>query len=206
MTSTTYRQTLRNRIGKHPELTYLAGFLDDSRMGNWACQNRSTLVRNAIVLDRTKGSWNENHQYQNTQSWEPCKGADGQAIIVDYLDSEAIQYLGSRFDLDPQVFQTHIAGCEQHYKGDWDESDLTSAPCLRSTKRSAHFVSFDYRRPYVVPDNTSIADFKDKFNHKRIRSCSLLRSYHWAETAKAFFQHERYTIAWFAGIEGETLG
>ena len=181
---------------------YLARFLDDSRIGNSACQSRSTLIRNAIVLDRINGSWNERVQSQDTQSWGPSQDADGQAIILDYLDPEAVDYLGSRFDLDPQFFQTHMAGCEQHYSGFWARSEYTSAPCLPSTKRSASFVSFDYRRPYVVQDDTSVA----VFNHNRIRRCSLLRSYHWMGTAEALFEHERYTIAWIPEIEGQRPG
>lgn len=202
MASLTYRQIITDKLGEHPELSYLEHFLNDNRMGNNACQNRTTISHNAILLDRTNGKWIERARNQDFRSWEPSEGADGQAIVLDYLDSEIIQYLGLQFDLDPQVFQTHLAGCEQHYTGDWAKHDLTSAPCLRSTRRSAQFFSIDYRRPYVVRDDTNIANF----NHNRIQRCSLLRSYHWTKRAEVLLEHERYSIAWFPGKDGRRIG
>lgn len=202
MTFPSYRQIVREKLGDNPGLTYLANFLNDNRMGNFACQNRSTLSRNARTLDRRNGSWVERTWNQETRLWESSEDADGQAIIIDYLDSDAVEYLGLRFDLDPQVFQTHLAGCEQHYTGDWAKHDSTSAPCLRSSRRSAHFVSFDYRRPYNMRDDTSVAIF----NQDRIQKCSLLRSYHWTRTAEALFQHERYSIAWCPRKGGDKTG
>ena len=202
MASPTYRQIVTDAVGEHPELAYLECFLNDNRMGNDACQNRTTLSHNTILLDRTNGKWTERARNQDFRSWEPSDGADGQAFVLDYLDSETIQYLGLQFDLDPRFFQTHLAGCEQHYTGDWAKHDLTSAPCLRSTRRSAQFFSIDYRRPYVVRDDANIANF----NYNRIQRCSLLRSYHWTKRAEVLLEHERYSIAWFPGKGGRRIG
>lgn len=202
MASLTYRQMITEKLGEHPELGYLEGFLNDNRMGNKACQNRSTLSRNAILLDRIKGTWIERAPNLEVRSWEPSKGADGQAIVLDYLDSETIQYLGLQLNLDPQLFHTHLAGCEQHYKGYWAKNHLTSAPCLRSTRRSAQFFSTDYRRPYVVRDDTGVTNF----DHNRKQRCSLLRSYHETKRAEVLFEHERYSIAWFPGKDGRKIG
>lgn len=201
MTST-YRRMVRNKLGENPGLRYLRAFLDDNRMGNWACENRSTLSRNAVLLDRKNGEWFERAPNRDIQSWGPDSDTEGQAFIIDYLDSEVIQDLGSRFDLDPRLFQTHLAGCEQHYTGDWQPNYLTSAPCLRSSKRAACFVSFDYRRPYVMRRDASVATFKNN----RIKKCSLLRSYHETKTAEALFAHERYSVAWFPGKKGQRPG
>ena len=202
MASLTYRQMVTDKLGEHPELGYLERFLNDNRMGNNACQDRSTLSHNSILLDRIKGTWIQRARNLEVRSWEPREGADGQAIVLDYLDSQTIQYLGLQLNLDPQLFQTHLAGCEQHYKGYWAKNDLASPPCLRSTRRSAHFVSIDYRRPYVVRDDAGIAHF----DYNRIQRCSLLRSYHWTKRAEVLFEHERYSIAWFPGKDGRKIG
>lgn len=202
MASLTYRQMVTDKLGEHPELAYLERFLNDNRMGNGACRNRSTLNHNAILLDRIKGAWIERARNLDIQSWKPSEGADGQAIVLDYLDSETIEYLGLQFDLDPQLFQTHLAGCEQHYEGYWAKHDLTAALCLRSIKRKAQFVSIDYRRPYVVRDDKGVADF----DYNRVQRCSLLRSYHWNGRAEVLFQHERYSIAWYPGKDGQEIG
>ena len=202
MASLTYRKAAKNNLGENPGLRYLVSFLDNNGMGNSACQDRSKISRNAVVLDNRNGTWTRRACSPETQTWEPIGDADGQAIIVDYLDTEVIEYLGSRFDLDPEFFQTHLAGCEQHCSGDWTRSDLSSPPCLRSRRRYGNFVSFDYRRPYQTRDDTSVA----KFNHNRLQRCSLLRSYHWARKAEALFQHERYSVAWFPGKGEQNKG
>ena len=202
MASLTYRQMVQDKLGEHPELGYLEFFLNHNQRGNYAFQNRSMLSHNAVILDRTNGTWIERARNLEIRSWEPSKGADGQAIVLDYLDSETIEYLGLQLNLDLQPFQTHLAGCEQHYRGYWAKNDLTSPPCLRSTRRSAQFVSIDYRRPYVVRDDTDI----DNFDDNRMQRCSLLRSYQLTERAEVLFEHERYSIALFPGKDGREIG
>ena len=202
MASSTYRQIVTNSLGKHPELRYLERFLNDNRKGNEVCQDRATLYHNAILLDRINGQWVPRSQNQDFRSWEPSEGADGQAIVLDYLDTETIEYLGLRFDIDPQFFQAHLAGCEQHYRGGWAPSHLTSAPCLRSTRRRAQFFSIDYRRPYIVRYDPKLANFE----YYRTQRCSLLRSHHRIEREEVLFEHERYSIAWFPGTDERRIG
>lgn len=124
-----------------------------------------------------KGEWTERPQNLDCSTWEPANGVDGQAIVLDYLDTETIEYLGRELELDPRLFQAHLAGCEQHHTGDWAPSEFTVAPYLQSLRRKSHFVTVDYRRPYSAPNDSSLAIFNDT----RIQTCSVLRSHHLLE-------------------------
>lgn len=192
-----YRDLIRTRTAAELDLRYLENFLNDNRNGNSVCHNRATLARTAVLLDRAGGKWTRRPRNLDCRTWGPVTGADGQAIILDFLDTEAIEYLGREFGLDPRVFQAHLAGCEQHYTGDWTKSQYTVAPCLRSIRRDLRFISVDFRRPYSVLDDNSLKTF----DQARKQTCSLLRSHHLLEGTDVLFEHERYTIAWFPGFE-----
>ena len=195
MPSSSYRETIRNHVTTQPDLRYLQRFLENNRWANSACQNRSKLAHTAVVLDRKKGEWTERPQNLDCSTWEPANGVDGQAIVLDYLDTETIEYLGRELELDPRLFQAHLGGCEQHHTGDWAPSEFTVAPYLQSLRRKSHFVTVDYRRPYSAPNDSSLAIFNDT----RIQTCSVLRSHHLLGGANTLFEHERYSVAWFAG-------
>lgn len=138
---------IRARIAAEPDLGYLENFLSDNRNGNSACHNRATLARTAVLLDRTGGKWTRRAPDLDCRNWGPVPGADGQAILLDFLDTETVEYLCCELDLDPRVFHAHVAGCEQHYTGDWTKSEFTVEPCLRSIRRNLRFISADFRRP-----------------------------------------------------------
>ena len=176
-------------------MKYLKRFLTNDHLGNSACYNRQTLSRSAVVLDRIGARWIQRTASSDLNSWSALPHSDGQAIILEYLDAEAITGLMLEFSLAPEFFKTHLAGCEQHHSGEWAPSDLTSAPCLRSSRQVANFFSIDYRRPYEAPEKSNIATF----DHTRKQRCSLLRSFHLTEGSTVLFQHERYSVAWFAG-------
>lgn len=182
---------MRTRTAAGPDLRYLERFLTDNRNGNSVCLNRATLARTAVLLDRTGGKWTRRPRNLDCRTWGPVTGADGQAILLDFLDTETVEYICREFDLDPRVFQAHLAGCEQHYTGDWSKSQYTVAPCLRSIRRNLRFISIDFRRPYSVPDDNS---FK-AFDYTRKQTCNLLRSHHLLEGTDVLFEHERYTVA-----------
>lgn len=186
---------LESKLGNEPQVRYLKRFIDDDRMGNSACQNRQTLSRCVSILDRNGAGWFQRPASSELSSWSALPNSDGQAIILEYLDPETIKGLMLEFSLAPEFFQTHLAGCEQHHTGTWKTSNLTTAPCLRSSRRLAGFFSTDYRRTYEVPEKRSIAIF----DYTRKQRCSLLRSFHLTEGSTVLFQHERYSVAWFAG-------
>ena len=192
-----YRDLIQTRTAAEPDLRYLENFLNDNRNANSVCDNRATLARTAVLLDRTGGKWTRKPRNLDCRTWGPVAGADGQAILLDFLDTKTVEYLCSEFDLDPRVIQAHLAGCEQHYTGDWTKSEFTVAPCLRSIRRNSRFISVDFRRPYSVLDANSLK----AFDHARKQTCSLLRSHHLLEGADVLFEHERYTIVWCPEIE-----
>ncbi|KAL9103187.1 MAG: hypothetical protein Q9163_001753 [Psora crenata] len=125
-------------------------------MGNNVCVSEWTMVRTAVVLDLIDDDWRERQRNLDPSSWEPTTGAKGQAIVLNYLDPTAIEYLGQNFNLDPRFFQKHIAGSEEHFTGDWRPSSVKTAPYLRSARYESRFVSVDYRRPYAVPTGAVI--------------------------------------------------
>ena len=195
MTTHTYRDVVRNYLRKNPHLKYLESFITNDRLGNNVCQNRATLTKSVLVLDKIGSGWEERPQASSLRFWERRPNADAQAIILDFLDSNTIQELGTEFAISPEVFQTHLAGSEQHFKGAWDASPLTSANCLRSVRQRENFFSIDYRRPYHVPNDATF----EYFDASRKQRCSLLRSFHWTPGVDVLFHHERFTVAWFAG-------
>lgn len=197
-----YRNIVRSRIARQPQLRYLESFITNNDLGNNVCQDRRTLVQSTVVLDRIGGIWYERARPSASRFWEELPNADGQAIVLSYLDSESIEKLGQEFSLDPQFFQSHLAGCEQHYTGDWSTSEHTAAPCLRSSRQKGNFITVDYRRPYDVSNPSRI----EIFNHNRMQRCSLLRSFHLTLGSNVLFHHERYSVAWFSGNSSRKTG
>lgn len=195
-----YRDTVRSQLRRRPQLRYLESFITNNYLGNSACQDRRTLAQSVIVLDRIGGVWEE--RATTLKFWEPLPNADGQAIVLDYLDSNSIERLGQEFSLDPQFFQSHLAGCEQHYSGDWATSDLTAPSCLRSSRQKGNFITVDYRRTYDVSSSVR----SESFNHSRKQRCSLLRSFHLTLGSNVLFHHERYSVTWFSGNSRRVTG
>lgn len=203
MSSSTYKNDVRSRLRNEPQLKYLESFLTNERLGNSTCRDRSTLARSAIVLDRVGDVWTERSPAcTSLPFWKPMPNASGQAIVLNYLDSEAIEGLGQEFLLAPELFQSHLAGCEQHHSGDWATSDLTAPPCLRSSHQHGNFFAIDLRRTYDVSSSSKMSIF----NHARKQRCSLLRSFHLASNARVLFHHERYSVAWFNGDSRRQIG
>ena len=195
MTLQDSNESLETKLGRDPQMKYLKGFIENGHLGNSACYNRQTLSRSVVILDRIGASWTRRTAFSEPNFWSALPNSDGQAIILDYLDPEAIKGLMAEFSLAPEFFKTHLASCEQHYTGSWAPSNLTTAPCLRSSGQVAGFFSIGYRRPYETPDGSNVAIF----DHARKQHCSLLRSFHITEGSTVLFQHEVYSVAWFAG-------
>ena len=193
MSSLSYEECVKHRLEKSPELNYLAHFLYDDQLGNKVSKDRSTIAHHAAVLEPRNGEWHHKSRNLDHRALQPPIGADKQVIVLDYLDSDAIQLLGITFNIDPWFFQTHLAGSEQHFNGDWAPSDLTASPCPYSQRYKSRFISVNYRRPYPVPDAIAYT----RFNENRIRTCSLLRSHHLTNGAKVLFEHERVSMTWF---------
>ena len=196
-----YWTNIRKRFETEPKLQYLAAFIQDPRMGNSACKNRQRLARDVVILERNENRWREREWKIGHQPWDEADGARGYAIIMNYLDSEAVQSILA-LGIDVSAFQAHIDGCEQHYTGAWWPSNMTSAPYLRTEEHRSRFVSFDYRRRYTIRDESDLAEFE----HSRKKRCSLLRSHHPARSANALFEHERCTIAWNSTSEDASTG
>ena len=195
MTSQYSKGNLENTLCHDTQMKYLKRFVEDDRLGNSACYDRQTLSRSMIVMDRIGARWTQRTPSSEPSLWSALPGSSGQAVIVDYLDAELIRGLMLEFSLAPELFKTHLAGCEQHHTGEWAPSDLTTPPCLRSTQKVASFFSIDYRRPYEAPEGLN----KATFDHARKQRCSLLRSFHLTDGSTVLFQHERYSVAWSAG-------
>lgn len=195
MSTSIYRDTIRSKLRQEPQLKYLESFVTNDRLGNSVCRDRSTIARSVVVLDRIGNAWIERSNASTLEFWKPVPNASGQAIVLNYLDSEAIEGLGQEFSLGPEFFQTHLAGSEQHHTGDWATSDLTAPPCLRSSRRRANFFTIDFRRTYDVSNLSKMAIF----NHARKQRCSLLRSFHLTKDSEVLFHHERCSVAWFVG-------
>lgn len=176
--------------------------MTNDRLGNSVCRDRSTIARAVVVLDRIGNVWVERSKTSTLEFWKPLLNADGQAIILNHLNSEAIEGLGQEFSLGPEFFQSHLAGSEQHHTGDWATSDLTAAPCLRSSRRQANFFTIDYRRTYDVSSPSKMAIF----DHARKQRCSLLRSFHLTKDSDILFHHERFSVAWFTGNSHRQIG
>lgn len=195
MTSQDSKEILESKLRHDPQMKYLKKFIENSHLGNSACYKRQTLSRSVMILDRIGASWTQRSASSEQDFWSALPNSDGQAIILDYLDPEVIKELIVEFSLAPEFFKTHLAGCEQHYTGSWAPSNLTTAPCLRSSGQLAGFFSIGYRRPYNTPERSNV----EIFDHARKQHCSLLRSFHMIEGSKVLFQHEVYSVAWFAG-------
>lgn len=195
MNSQSLNESLERKLGRDPQMKYLKRFIENGHLGNSACYNRQTLSRSVMIMDRIDGSWTQRTASSEQNLWSALPKSDGQAIILDYLDPEAIKVLMAEFSLAPEFFKTHLAGCEQHYTGSWAPSHLTTAPCLRSSGQVSGFFSVAYRRPYDLAEGLNV----EIFDHARKQRCSLLRSFHKTEGSAVLFQHEVYSVAWFAG-------
>lgn len=202
MSISAYKDAVRSRLSQQPQLKYLESFMTDDRSGNTACRDRSKIARSAMVLDRIGDVWIERSERSTLDFWKPQPNSNGQAIILNYLDSEAIEGLGQEFSLLPEFFQSHLAGSEQHRSGDWATSDLTAPPCLRSSRHQGNFFTTDLRRPYDVSSTSKL----ESFNYLRKQRCSLLRSFHLTKGSDFLFHHERYSVAWFTGDSRRQIG
>ncbi|MCJ1263080.1 hypothetical protein MMC22_002950 [Lobaria immixta] len=202
MSAYAYKDAVRSRLRQQPQLKYLESFMTNDRLGNSVCRDRSSIARSAIVLDRVGDVWIERSERSTVDFWKPLPNSDGQAIILNYLDSEAIEGLGQEFSLSPEFFQSHLAGSEQHHSGDWATSDLTAPPCLRSSRRQGNFFIIDLRRPCDVSSSSKL----ESFNYHRKQRCSLLRSFHLTNGSDVLFHHERYSVAWFMGDPRRRIG
>lgn len=202
MSTYSYKDAVRSRLRQQPQLKYLESFMTNDRLGNSACRDRSTIARSAIVLDRIGDVWIERSERSILDFWKPLPNSDGQAIILNFLDYEAIEGLGQEFSLSPEFFQSHLAGSEQHHSGDWATSDLTAPPCLRSSRHQGNFFTIDLRRPYDVSNSIKF----ESFNHLRKQRCGLLRSFHFTKGSEVLFHHERYSVAWFMGDSRRQIG
>ena len=198
MTSQNSQESLDSKLSRDPQMKYLQRFIENGHLGNSACYDRQTLSRSVVILDKIGHSWTRRTTTFSSAApnfWSALPDSDGQAIILDYLDPEAITGLMAEFSLAPEFFKTHLGSCEQHYTGWWAPSDLTTAPCLRSSGQVAGFFSVGYRRPYDIPEGSNVRNF----DHARKQQCSLLRSFHKTEGSTVLFHHEVYSVAWFAG-------
>ena len=195
MTLQSSNESLENKLGHNPQMKYLKRFIEQGHLGNRACYNRQTLSRSVVILDRIGARWTERTVPSEQNIWSALPNSDGQAIILDYLDPDVIKGLMVEFSIAPEFFKTHLAGCEQHYTGSWAPSNLTTAPCLRSSGQVAGFFSIGYRRPYDMSEQSNVKIF----DHARKQRCSLLRSFHITEGSMVLFQHEVYSLTWFAG-------
>lgn len=183
---------IQRRLATEPELEYLSAFLRNPRMGNDASRHQGGTARDLVVLERVYNIWQNRSWPIEGQPWQSHQSADAYAVIANYLDPDIIRVLADTFEIDAKVFRTHINGCEQHYRGDWAPSSMTSAPYLRTETRECRSISISYRRPYRVIDGLSFS----AFDESRMERCSLLRSHHRARSAGVLFEHERCTIAW----------
>lgn len=195
MTSQTPDESLESKLARDPQMKYLKRFIENGHLGNSACYDRQTLSRSVVILDKIGQSWIRRTTFSAPNFWSALPNSDGQAVILDYLDPEAIRGLMAEFSLAPEFFKSHLGSCEQHYRGGWAPSKLTTAPCLRSSGQAAGFFSIGYRRPYDILEGSNVASF----DHARIQHCSLLRSFHKTEGSTVLFHHEVYSVAWFAG-------
>ena len=196
-----YWTDIRKRFETEPKLKYLGAFMQDPRLGNSACNSQPRLASDVVILERNENGWCEREWKIGHQPWDKADSARGYAIIMNYLDSEALQSIVA-LGIDVRAFQAYIDGCEQHYTGTWRPSNMTSPPYLRTEEHQSRFVSFDYRRRYTIRDATDLAEFE----LSRKERCSLLRSHHSARSADALFEHERCTIAWNPASEDASTG
>ena len=192
---------IRTRFETEPKLKYLGALIQDPRLGNSACINRQLLARDVVILERNEDGWREHEWKIGRQPWDEADSARGYAIIMNYIDSEALQSIVP-LGIDVRAFQGHIDGCEQHYTGTWSPSNMTSPPYLRTEEYHSRFVSFDYRRRYTIRNATDLAAFESS----RKERCRLLRSHHSARSADALFEHERCTVAWNPASEDASTG
>ncbi|KAL8786128.1 MAG: hypothetical protein Q9195_008332 [Heterodermia aff. obscurata] len=189
------------RFETEPKLKYLGALMQDPRLGNNAYNSRQRLARDAIILERNEDGWHGREWKIGHQPWDAADSPRGYAIVMNYLDSEALQSI-TALGINVKAFRAHIDGCEQHYTGTWWPSHMTSPPYLRTEEHDSRFVSFDYRRRYKIRDRTDL----EAFEVSRLERCTLLRSHHLAPSAGALFEHERCTIAWNPASEDGLAG
>ena len=189
--SLVHSNLVRERLSGEPKLRYLHAFMRDPRLGNNGCKKRQMLASGVVVLERRNYSWHRREWNVNHQPWEGADMTLGYAVIMNYLDPDAIRSLLG-LGIDIRVFQAHMDGCEQHYTGEWKPNSMTAPPYLRTDQHQSNFVCFDYRRRYTVKNEQDFA----AFDSSRKERCRLLRSHHMARSADALFEHERCTIAW----------
>ena len=196
-----YSTDIRKRFATEPKLKYLNALIQNPRLGNNSIDSRHRLASDVVVLERKENGWHNREWKIGHQPWDGADSARSYAIIMNYLDLEALQSMVA-LGIDVRAFQAHIDGCEQHYTGTWWPSNLTSPPYLRTERYQSRFVSFDYRRRYTIKDASDFAAF-DLSRKERSR---LLRSHHLARSADALFEHERCTIAWKQADDDASTG
>jgi hypothetical protein len=181
-------------VGTQPQLELLWSFLKDERWGNNACRDRRSLLKDVKVLGHTSAGWVSEVQNPECASLQPVDKADRHAIVLNYLDSHLVAMLGVMFEIDPEFFYSHLAGCEQHFTGEWHPSRLTAAAPLLSTRLQAPFFVIDFRRLYACDASDDDLDRLREYDDQRIQTCSILRSFHVTSFSTKIFGHERFSV------------
>ena len=185
-----------------PELQYLHAFLGNPQMGNSVCIDRQSLAHESVILERRNETWRRRYANILDGPWNQTDKAQSYVVAMNYFEPREIRSLAQELGINAKVFQAHMHGCEQHFTGTWEPSNLTTPPYLRADRYESGFVTFDYRKRYPMTDSASLAAFESS----RKQRCTLLRSHHLARSADSLFEHERCTIAWSPAISERPWG
>lgn len=190
-----YLERVEQQCRFRPYLNIVAAFIRNDHSSNSACADRTTISKNVTVFGRTTSGWIRGPKPVSVGDVDRIPSADMHVIILDYLDSQMVTFLGMEFGIDPGFFYNHLAGSEQHHSGIWWPSDMSRAPPVLSERLEASTFSVTFRRCY-----TGTSDPKDKakyllgFDKRRIDTCSILRSFHRSQLSKRIFGSERLTV------------
>jgi len=192
---TRYLARVDSLVDSRPHLKLLQVFLKDEKWGNEACRDREYLERDVKVLGLTATGWVYKAQDLDNAIFQPMENANRHVIVLNYLDCSVISILGEMFNIDPDFFYSHLAGCEQHHSGTWYPSELTSPPPLLSTRLQAPYIVLDFRRPYALDiDESNRLEKRNEFDDWRIQTCTILRSFHETMASPKIFAHERFSV------------
>ncbi|KAL9100496.1 MAG: hypothetical protein Q9163_004135 [Psora crenata] len=95
-----YSNAISERLRSEPDLEYLDAFMRNPRLGNDVCNDRERLAREVVVLERRDKEWHGRVWNVGKQPWEMNDGADGYAVVMNYIDPEAIESLTEGLGID----------------------------------------------------------------------------------------------------------
>lgn len=210
-----YQRYLTSLLGTHPHLQVLEQFIDEKDWDRWRRAGHPKdcgLTKfNVVVADiehfaghvptgiQPSGLQTSQHDLEEYLAHHPVNGADSlRMYLIEDLSRDVIEYFGSRFNLDPNFFESHLRDHERLLSGrsllQYLFAVHPTAPTISETC-TANFFTASFFRPYKFALGGETA-WKD-VQRIRWQTANVMRhgiAYRELKTTDTFFLTERFTV------------